>query len=98
MRLTASVLALCLLTGCFPLGGQLRMGPVDDMLAPQPDQCGLAALPDLRGAPMDQLADFRLIGPLRVLWPGQEITNEVNPTRLNAEVDVTGRIVRLMCG
>lgn len=98
MRLIACVLAICALTGCLPLVGQLRMGPVDDMLPQQPDRCGLAALPELRGAPMARLADFRLIGPLRVLWPGQEITNEVNPTRLNAEVDVTGRILRLMCG
>lgn len=98
MRLIALLLAICVLTGCFPLAGQPRMGSVDDMLPPQPDRCGLALLPDLRGAPMAQLADFRLIGPLRVLWPGQEITNEVNPARLNAEVDVAGRIQRLMCG
>ena len=74
------------------------MGPVDDMLKPQPDRCGLAALPDLQGEPMARLADFRLTGALRVLWPGQEITNEIDSTRLNAEVDVTGRILRLMCG
>ncbi len=74
------------------------MGPVDEMLPPQPDLCGLSALPPLRGQPMDRLADFRLPGPLRVLWPGQEITNEVQPDRLNAEVDVTGRIRRLICG
>lgn len=98
MRLIAPLLAICVLVGCFPLAGQSRMGPVDDMLPQQPDHCGLALLPDLRGAPMAQLADFRLIGPLRVLWPGQEITNEVNPARLNAEVDVAGRILRLMCG
>ncbi len=98
MRLIAPFLVISVLAGCFPLAGQLRMGPVDDMLPPQPDRCGLASLPDLRGAPMAQLADFRLIGPLRVLWPGQEITHEVIPARLNAEVDVTGRILRLMCG
>jgi hypothetical protein len=74
------------------------MGQVDDMLPPQPDRCGLAALPALRSEKMERLADFRLIGPLRVIWPGQEITNEIEPTRLNAEVDVTGRILRLMCG
>ncbi|MBM3616049.1 MAG: hypothetical protein FJX28_11625 [Alphaproteobacteria bacterium] len=68
------------------------------MLPPQPDACGLAALDGLRGEPMERLADFRLIGPLRVLWPGQEITNDIVPTRLNAEVDVTGRIMRLRCG
>lgn len=80
------------------MAGYYRMGPVDDILPPQPDRCGLADLPDLRGEPMARLADFRLSGPLRVLWPGQEITNEVNVARLNAEVDVTGRILRLMCG
>lgn len=74
------------------------MGPVDDMLPVQPDRCGLADLPPLRGQEMERLADFRLPGPLRVLWPGQEISNEINATRLNAEVDVTGRILRLMCG
>ena len=98
MRLIGTILAIVMLAGCLPLPGHLRMGPVDDMLPPQPDRCGLAALPDLRGAPMARLADFRLAGPLRVLWPGQEITSDVNPSRLNAEVDVTGRILRLMCG
>jgi hypothetical protein len=88
------VLAL-LLASC---GTYYRMGPVDDMLPRQPDHCGIASLPDLRGQPMARLADFRLTGPLRVIWPGQEITNEVNPARLNAEVDVTGRILRLICG
>lgn len=77
----------------------MRMGPVDEMLRPEPDQaCGLADLPDLRGQPMAKLADFHLGGPLRVLWPGQEITDQKDATRLNAEVDVTGRILRLVCG
>lgn len=93
-----SALLLCLLAGCAGFGGDLRMGPVDEMLPPQPDRCGLAALPDLTGQPMARLADFRLTGALRVLWPGQEITNDVDPSRLNAEVDVAGRILRLMCG
>ena len=91
--LTASLLA-----GCIGPTYDLRMGPVDEMLPPQPDRCGLAALPDLRGKPMADLADYRLSGPLRVLWPGQEITSEVTATRLNAQVDVTGHILRLMCG
>ena len=86
----------CVLTGCLQIG--YVMGPVDKMLPPQPDSCGLAGLPDLTGQPMAHLADFRLQGPLRVLWPGQEITNEIDPARLNAVVDVSGRIQRLMCG
>lgn len=55
-------------------------------------------MPDLRAQPMARLADFTLAGPLRVLWPGQEVTDEIRPDRLNAQVDVTGRISRLFCG
>ncbi len=90
--------AVGVLAACLPIGPQRMMGPVDEMLTPQPDRCGIAALPPLRGEPMERLADFRLSGPLRVLWPGQEITNEIVANRLNAEVDVTGRIRRLICG
>lgn len=86
------------LAGCLPGGAAYRLGAVDDMLPLQPDHCGLSNLTGLQGQPMARLADFRLIGPLRVLWPGQEISNEIIATRLNAEVDVTGRILRLMCG
>lgn len=101
MRLSRAPLACVgamVLAGCLPVMGGYRMGPVDEMLPSLPDRCGLAALSGLTGQPMERLADFRLIGPLRVLWPGQEITNEIDPTRLNAEVDVTGRILRLACG
>lgn len=98
MRLIAALFLLTALTGCIRTGPELRMGPVHEMIQPQPDQCGLAELPDLSGAPMARLADFRLSGPLRVLWPGQEITNEVQANRINAEVDVTGHILSLFCG
>lgn len=92
------LLVLFALSGCFQAAPTLRMGPVDEMLAPQPDRCGLADLPTLTGEPMARLADFRLTGPLRVLWPGQEITNDVQAGRINAQVDVAGRIQRLFCG
>jgi len=95
-RVLALVVMGGLLAGCLRTGPML--GPVDEMLPDLPDSCGLAALSELRGQPMERLADFRLMGPLRVLWPGQEITNDIVPTRLNAEVDVTGRIQRLICG
>ena len=95
-RALAVVVMGGLLAGCLRAG--VMLGPVDEMLPDLPDSCGLAVLSDLRGQPMERLADFRLMGPLRVLWPGQEITNEIVPARLNAEVDVTGRIQRLICG
>lgn len=96
-----AVLCLAMLvtvTACVG-GGALRMGPVDEMIPPQPDRCGLADLPaDLPGQQMAELARFPLAARLRVLWPGQEVTDEIRPDRINAEVDVQGRIRRLFCG
>lgn len=93
----APVFAALLLAGCVGQGSY-KMGPVSDMIPPQPDRCGLAALPDMAGRPMADLADYPLGDRLRVLWPGQEVTGEIRAERLNAEVDVQGRIRRLFCG
>ena len=90
--LAAAFLAACAMTG------QVRMGPVAKMLKPQPDLCGAAALIDVVGQPFTLLADHTLVGPLRILWPGQEITDEVVPDRLNAEVTNDQLILRLSCG
>lgn len=98
MKWAAILVPVLALGGCVVLTVPLRMGPVHEMLPPGPDSCGLASLPDLTGKPLAALADFRLTGPLRVLWPGQEITNDRDPARINAEVDVNGRILRLICG
>lgn len=91
------LLAAACLTAC-AVGGQVRMGPVSKMLKPQPDFCGAAALIDVVGQPFTLLADHPLVGPLRILWPGQEITNEVVPNRLNSEVTNDQLILRLSCG
>jgi len=96
-RNMVGVLAAASLTAC-AMGGQVRMGPVSKMLKPQPDLCGAAALIDVVGQPFTQLADYPLAGPLRVLWPEQEITDEVVPNRLNAEVTNDQLILRLSCG
>ncbi len=89
-------LAVCL-SAC-ATGGQVLMGPVSKMLKPQPDLCGAAALIDVVGQPFTLLADHALAGPLRILWPGQEITDEVVANRLNAEVTNDQLILRLSCG
>ena len=102
MLLAVACLSACALgqqvLGGPMLGGHVRMGPVAKMLRPQPDLCGAAALIDVVGQPFTLLADHQLVGPLRVLWPGQEITDEVVPTRLNAEVTHDQLILRLSCG
>ena len=39
-----------------------------------------------------------LPGDLRVLWPGQRVTDEVQPLRMNAQVSDSGTIRRVFCG
>lgn len=97
-RNTFAVLAVLLVSACATMGGQMRMGPVAQMLRSQPDLCGAGALIDVVGQPFTVLADHPLVGPLRVLWPEQEITDEVVPDRLNAEVTNDQLILRLSCG
>ena len=93
------VLALCMaVAGCSSYASYNRMGPVHEMLPPQPDYCGALALRGLIGQPFTTLADQQLIGPLRILWPGQEIGSDIDPIRLDAEVADDQRILALFCG
>jgi hypothetical protein len=85
------------LMACVPLG-RIPMGPVSRMIPPQPDHCNAQAFAGLQGEHFARLADKTLAGPLRVIWPQQLVTGEIDTTRLNAQVSATGRINRLFCG
>ena len=76
----------------------LLMGPVDRMIPPLPDNCRATALADLKGMNFTSLADRELVGTLRVLWPAQQVSGDLDSRRLNALVDTQGRIKRLFCG
>ncbi len=87
------------LSGCALFGPREMVGPAHEiMFAAQPDACGLAALAGVQGRPLTDLADQRLLGQLRVIWPGQEVMSGLVPNRLNAQVSDEGRILRLSCG
>jgi hypothetical protein len=44
------------------------------------------------------MREERLTAPYRIVRPGDRVTTERNPTRLNVEVDRVGRIFDLNCG
>lgn len=44
------------------------------------------------------LREERLTAPYRVIRPGDRITTDRNPSRLNVELDRMGRIIDLGCG
>lgn len=60
--------------------------------------CGAEAALALVGDHFTALADLSLPGDLRVLWPGQRVTDEVQPLRMNAQVSDSGTIRRVFCG
>lgn len=86
------------LAGCLGSIGQHKLGPVARMLPELPDECGVAATSDLIGKDFVLLADRNLVGALRVIWPGQEITADIAANRLNVQVTAEGRIKRAFCG
>ena len=80
-------------TETFGAPGRILAGAARD-----PAVCGAAGAGDFVGAHFSTLAALSLPGPLRILWPGQSVTDEVQPERLNAQVSETGMIRRLFCG
>lgn len=99
----AALLALCVaLAGCGGLAGPsepqvARFGAPERVLpVVEEGACGGAGA--AVGAHFTTLADLDLPGELRVLWPGQQVTDELRPTRLNAQVSDSGTIRRVFCG
>jgi hypothetical protein len=91
---------LALLPGCLPLAPS-NVLPVTAPLVIERQAaqgCGADQRQALIGQPFTALASRPIPGGLRILYPGQGITDGLTPARLNAQVDGTGRILRLFCG
>ena len=72
--------------------------PPATLVQQQVQGCGQDQVSHLVGQPFTELAKFRLRGHLRVLRPGQGITRDLMPDRLNVQVDGAGVILHLFCG
>ncbi|VDC27241.1 I78 family peptidase inhibitor [Pseudogemmobacter humi] len=63
------------------------------------DTCNAAPLVSLIGRDSSALATVgNRRDPMRVTRPGQAMTMDFNPARLNVELNAADRIVRLSCG
>ncbi|MCU0815821.1 MAG: I78 family peptidase inhibitor [Cypionkella sp.] len=76
----------------------LTLLPPDRLAALDLRDCEAEVLRAQIGAPFTQLAEFRLKGDLRVLWPEQGVTRDLIPDRLNVQVDQSGTIRSMFCG
>ncbi len=94
-----ALVVLGLMAGCLPLRGRgPEILPPEMLVAEEVQGCGAVDLMHLAGGSFTALADVRLPGQLRVLRPGQGVTRDLMPERLNAQVDDAGIIRRMFCG
>jgi hypothetical protein len=62
------------------------------------DACRASEHRDLLGQPRNLVAGRRFVGAVRVLGPTDAATMDLQPTRINFDVDDRGTIVRVRCG
>jgi hypothetical protein len=65
---------------------------------PDPGACGAAGMQGLVGQGREVLAAMTLPEGTRVIEPGQPVTTDYSPARLNIDLDAKGRIARVWCG
>lgn len=79
----------------FPVGCETADAPVS---LGGPDACGASALQELLGQDSSVLQTMDLSEPFRVIRPGDAVTMDFNPHRLNIDLDGAGLIATVRCG
>ncbi len=91
--------ALLTLSACQMTAPPSPGGPPPDVPAPPPPRCDEAALSaGFVGLPASVLAATTFLAPVRVIRPGDAVTMDYNPSRINFELDAADRIARVTCG
>ena len=65
---------------------------------PQSDTCDAGPLANLIGQERTALERVLIMREVRLIRPGDVITQEVRPARINIEIGTDGRIASLYCG
>lgn len=69
-----------------------------DPRPPEQNACGAAGMQDLIGQDKAVLAAMTFPMGTRVIEPGMAVTEDYSPSRLNLDIDQSGRITRVWCG
>lgn len=67
-------------------------------LGGDPAPCGADILAGLVGQPVIRLPGDEVGGPIRIIRPGDAVTEDFSPTRLNVSLDGNDTIAALSCG
>lgn len=96
MKRTMMMAALLTLAACVPETDPRYIGP--PIPAPGADACGAAELQDMVGGSRRILQTIRFAVPVRIIEPGQAVTQDYSPTRLNIYIDGDDTIASISCG
>jgi len=89
------------------LGAALALGAcataMDDGTAEPPapppaDACGAAMFEGMIGEPRGEIHEPSLPQPYRIIEPGDAVTKDYRPDRLNIYLDDDGHVSRVYCG
>lgn len=72
--------------------------PLPVLPSPEQDTCGASELASFIGGDVSLIDAARFANPVRVIRPGDMVTMDFNPQRLNFELGVIGEIIRVRCG
>ncbi len=94
MRRTTGVLLIVgMLAACQPLPPGGGGGGGDET-----GRCGAPGLQRLIGQPARVLATMKFAGPVRFIRPGDAVTEDYGPDRLNIEINLREVISSVWCG
>ncbi len=88
--------AVVLLSACTQQTDPRYLGP--PIPAPGFDACGAAELQDMVGENRRILQTIRFAVPVRIIEPGQAVTQDYSPNRLNIYIGGGGIIESISCG
>ncbi|MEN8919220.1 MAG: I78 family peptidase inhibitor [Octadecabacter sp.] len=71
--------------------------PANPMPAPAEDTCNASAYSNLIGQDVTALERVMLLGQVRVIRPGQAVTMDYRPNRINFNVGEGNRITSIHC-
>ena len=71
--------------------------PAPPVSEPDPDLCNALAMQGLVGQPASVLQTMMLKAGTRVINPGDAVTMDFRPDRMNVEIGANGRIEKIAC-
>lgn len=95
MRITIAPLALALVAAC---STQTPVAPADPFPVGAADTCGAAPYTNLIGQNVTALEKVLILRQVRVIRPGDAVTEDFRPVRINFDISANETIRAITCG